>query len=137
MTPRFIVGLIERPWFGLLARTMLTLPYWTSGLAKLIDLKGALAEVQSFGLHPAWLVMSLTIAVEIGASIAVITSRFTWLACGALAVFTGLAATLAYHFWSIPDPILRFNDRNSFFEHVGLIGGCMLASILADREHRQ
>jgi len=135
--PKVIVGLLEQNWFGLLARVMLTFPYWTSGIAKLLDLNAALAEAQGFGLHPVWLIVALSIVVEVGGSIAVITSRFTWLATGAQGIFTALAATVAYPFWSVSDPILQFNERNAFFEHIGLVGGFMLAAILADREHRQ
>jgi len=137
LTPAPIVRLLENRWFGLLARITLTFPYWTSGIAKLLNLKGALAEAHALGLHPAVPIIAVTIFVELGASLAVISSRLTWLAAGALGVFTAIAAAIAYPFWADPDTIVRFTDRNAFFEHIGLIGGCVLASILADREHRQ
>jgi len=135
MTPRFIVTILVWPWFGVLARIALTLPYWTSGMSKLLNLKAAQAETEALGLRPARLVLTLTIVLELGASLAVITNRFTWFAAGALAVFTCVAATLAYPFWRARDPARRFNDRNAFFEHIGLIGGCMLVSILAFCQH--
>jgi transmembrane protein len=137
MTPSTIAKLLAYRWFGVLARVLLTLPYWTSGIAKLIDIGGALAEVQRFGLRPALLVLSLSILIEIGGSIAVIIGRWTWLAAGAQGVFTGLAALVAYPFWTISDPVLRFGSRNALLEHFGLIGGLMLAAILAERERWQ
>ncbi|MBN3724699.1 DoxX family protein [Burkholderia sp. Ac-20379] len=135
MTPHFITSLLAWPWFGVLARTALTLPYWTSGLSKLSNIKAALAETEELGVRPARFVLACTIVLELGGSLAIIVGRYTWLAAGGLAVFTCIAALLAYPFWRDRDPSRRFNDRNAFFEHVGLIGGCMLVSILAAGGH--
>ncbi|GGA00923.1 DoxX family protein [Dyella caseinilytica] len=137
MAPKPIIALLECPWFGVLARVTLTFPYWTSGIVKLIYIRSSLNEVKAFALHPAWLILAITLLVELGGSLAVITSRLTWLATGAQAIFTFFAATVAYPFWAVADPVMRFDDRNAFFEHIGLIGGFMLAAILADRERRQ
>ena len=137
MTPSTIVNLLAYRWFGVLARALLTFPYWTSGIAKLLDIGAALAEAQGYGLRPALLVVSLSILIEIGGSIAVIIGRCTWLAAGAQGVFTGMAALVAYPFWTISDPVLRFSFRNSLSEHLGLIGGLMLAAILAERKKPQ
>jgi transmembrane protein len=135
--PRFVVVILAWTWFGVLARIALTLPYWTSGFAKLMNLRAAEAETEALGLRPARLIATLTIVLELGASLAVIVNRFTWVAAGALGLFTCIAATLAYPFWRDRDPVRRFNDRNAFFEHIGLIGGCMLVSILSFYQHPQ
>ena len=134
MTPSMIARLLASRWFYVFARALLTLPYWTSGIAKLIDLNAALLEVQKLNLRPALLILSISILIEIGGSIAVIVGCCTWFAAGAQGVFTGLAALLAYPFWTIADPMLRFGARNALLEHVGLIGGFMLAAILAERK---
>jgi len=131
-----IAKLLAYRWFGVFARALLTLPYWASGTAKLADIGSALLEVQKFHLHPAPVVLSLSILIEIGGSIAVIIGRWTWLAAGAQGVFTILAALIAYPFWTLSDPALRFNSRNALLEHVGLVGGLMLAAILAGQERR-
>ncbi|WP_371826977.1 DoxX family protein [Microvirga sp. VF16] len=128
-----IARLLEGRWFATLARALLTLPYWTAGIAKLIDLPGALAEAHHFGLEPAWATVAMTIIVQLGGSVLVILGRWAWLGAGALGVFTGLATLIAHRFWTITDPIARFHDRNSFLAHVGLIGGLMLAAVLASR----
>lgn len=133
MTPAPIARLLGDNRFAALAATFLTLPYWTSGLAKLADLGGALGEARHFGLEPAALVVGLTILVQIGGSLAIILGRQAWLGAGALGIFTAAATIIAHPFWQVADPMARFHERNTFLEHVGLIGGLMLAAILRER----
>lgn len=136
MTPAPIAALLRKRGFAVAATALLTLPYWTSGLAKLADLGGALAEAAHFGLHPAALVVATTILIQIGASALLILGRMAWLGAGALGVFTALATIIAHPFWQVADPLARFHERNTFLEHAGLIGGLVLAAILAEREIR-
>ncbi|AUN32244.1 DoxX family protein [Niveispirillum cyanobacteriorum] len=131
-----IAALLESPALNLGARILLTLPFWTSGIAKLLDLDGALAEAAHFGLEPAWVTVVATLIVQLGGSAALITGRFAWLGAGALGVFTALATLIAHPFWTAADPMLRFHERNTFLEHVGLIGGLVLAAILTHRKGR-
>lgn len=131
-TPAPIARLLGDRRFAVLAATLLTLPYWTSGIAKLFDLGGALSEARHFGLEPAALIVALTIAVQIGGSLLVILGRKAWLGAGALGVFTAAATLIAHPFWQVADPIARFHERNTFLEHVGLVGGLMLAAILQE-----
>lgn len=133
-TPAPIARLLGDHRFAVLAATLLTLPYWTSGIAKLFDLGGALGEARHFGLEPAALIVALTIAVQIGGSLLVILGRKAWLGAGALGVFTAAATLIAHPFWQVADPIARFHERNTFLEHVGLVGGLMLAAILQERK---
>lgn len=133
-TPAPIATLLRAPTFGVLARAVLTLPYWWSGIAKLANLKGALAEASGLGLKPAVLVVGATIAVQLGGSVALILGRLGWLAAGALGVFTALATLIAHPYWTVADPTEHFHALNTFLEHIGLIGGFMLAAILVERE---
>lgn len=133
-TPAPIARLLGNNGLLTLAAALLTLPYWSSGVAKLFDLGGALGEARHFGLEPAALVVTLTIAVQIGGSLLVILGRQAWLGAGALGVFTAAATLIAHPFWQVADPMARFHERNTFLEHVGLIGGLMLAAILQERK---
>ncbi len=132
--PASIARLLGDRRFAALAATLLTLPWWTSGITKLFDLGGALGEARHFGLEPAALVVGLTIAVQIGGSLLIILGRQAWIGAGALGVFTAIATLIAHPFWQITDPMARFHERNTFLEHVGLIGGLMLAAILQERK---
>ena len=133
-TPAPISSLLRSSAFGLFARAVLTLPYWWSGIAKLTDLNGALAEAAHFGLKPAWLVVAATVLVQLGGSIALILGKAGWLAAGPLGVFTAFATLIAHPYWTVVDPIEHFHAMNTFLEHIGLIGGFMLAAILIERE---
>lgn len=133
MTPAPIARLLGDTRLAVLAAALLTLPYWTSGVAKLLDFGGAISEARHFGLEPAVLTVTLTILVQIGGSLLIILGRRAWLGAGALAVFTAIATLIAHPFWQVADPVARFHERNTFLEHVGLIGGLMLAAILRER----
>jgi len=133
MTPRPIIRLLSDDRLVFLAVILLTLPYWASGLAKMANLPGALAEARQFGLEPALATVLLTILVQIGGSLMLIAGRWSWLGAGALGVFTALATLIAHPFWQAIDPMARFHERNTFFEHVALIGGLMLAAVLRER----
>ncbi len=133
MTTNPFAPLLRDQRFAVAAATLLTLPYWTSGLAKLADLSGALAEAEHFGLQPAAAIVALTILVQVGGSLMIIASRLAWLGAGALGVFTAIATLIAHPFWTVADPIARFHERNTFLEHAGLIGGLMLAAIVREQ----
>ena len=51
----------------------------------------------------------------------------------ALGLFTALATGIAHPFWQMADPVARFHERVTFLEHIGLIGGLMMAAILRER----
>ncbi|MBB5986696.1 DoxX family protein [Sphingobium lignivorans] len=133
MTPAPIATLLTDRRFAILAAALLTSPYWTSALAKLLDWNSAVAEAAHFGLQPAMFVAALTILVQLVGSFAIVFRRGAWLGAGALGVFTALATLVAHPFWTIAEPMARFHERNTFLEHVGLIGGLMLAAILRER----
>lgn len=133
-TPAPIAALLRACAFGPISRAILTLPYWFAGFYKLAHLPDALGEAAHFGLSPAGLVVTATIVVQLGGSLLLILGRVGWLAAGALGVFTALATLIAHPFWTVIDPMERFHALNTFLEHVGLIGGLMLAAILAEPE---
>lgn len=136
MTPRPFAALLREPGFALLARVLLTLPWWASGLGKLMDLAGARAEAAHFGLEPAILTAVATILVQLGGAALVILGRWTWLGAGALGVFTAAATLIAHDFWHVADPATRQHEFNTFLEHIGLIAGLALAAILAARQEK-
>ena len=125
-----LIGLILRaPATAAAARIVLCLPFWWSGLSKLLDFSGGTAEMAAFGLAPAWLFNALTIFVQLGGSLLVILNRWTWLGAGALGVFTGLACLLAHQFWTL-DGVERFRELNNFLEHLSIIAGFVLVAMI-------
>lgn len=135
--PHFVDAILAwRPtWF--LARLLLVGAYLLGGIVKASDWPAAVAEQAHFGMHPPQLWAALTIAVEFIGPILVLSGRLVWLGAGMLGVFTLLAAVTANAFWSMPAGQDRFMATNAFFEHLGLIGGFVLAALVAERERRR
>ena len=115
------------PWVFWLGLLFLCSAYLQGAFDKLRDFPGAVAEMRHFGLSPAAPFAALTIAMEIAASLLILTGYYRWLGALALAAFTVLANFLADRFWNLPKPE-RVMVANSFFEHWGLAGGFLLVA---------
>jgi transmembrane protein len=117
------------------ARILLCFPFWGSGLAKLIDFQGGVAEMAMFGLNPPVMFNIATVIVQLAGSALVIFNRWTWLGAGALGVFTALTIPLVHHFWSLEGErgIVAFHTAT---EHVGMIGALVVVAILSERKRR-
>lgn len=111
-------GSVTVRWLALLA---LCSAYLQGGLVKLLDFPGAIAEMQHFGLSPAAPMAAAVIALELGASLMILSGRGRWLGALALALFTFAATFMANRFWQVP-VTERGGVMNGFFEHLGLAG---------------
>ncbi len=103
--------------------------YIQGGLTKLFDFNAAVAETQSFGLPFAAAATAATIVTELAGSALILTGIYRWLGALWLAGFTLFATFVANRFWEMQPP-QRFMVENSFFEHLGLIGGFLLVAWL-------
>lgn len=132
--PAFVDAVLEwRPtWF--VARLLLVCAYLLGAVVKAGDWPAAVAEQAHFGMSPPALWAALTIAVEIVGPLLILSGRLVWLGAGMLGVFTLLAAVTANAFWAMAPGQERFMATNAFFEHIGLIGGFMLAALVAELE---
>jgi uncharacterized membrane protein YphA (DoxX/SURF4 family) len=133
--PRWVDAILDWRWTWFVARIALTSAYLIGGVTKLFDFQGAIAEQEHFGLEPGWLWASLAIAVELGGSALIICRRWVWLGAGGIGVLTLIASLAANDFWNMQGHA-RFLGINSFFEHMGLIAGCVMAALLAEHEQR-
>ena len=120
----------------LLARVLLTFPYWASGLAKLVDFSGGVAEMTHFGLEPAAAFNAVTILIQLGGSLLIILDRWAWIGAGLLAAFTALTIPIAHHFWTMTDEPFRTIAFHTATEHVGMIGGLFAAALIARKNGR-
>ncbi len=132
MTPSWVACILSSRAVEFLARVVLTFPFWGSGLAKLIDFSGGVAEMEHFGLAPGWAFNVATLIVQLGGSALIIANWMTWLGAGALGVFTALTIPLVHAFWRLEGEkgVVAFHTAT---EHVGMIGALVLVSILAHR----
>jgi uncharacterized membrane protein YphA (DoxX/SURF4 family) len=129
-TPRWVAAILSLPWLLPISRAALVSAFLIGGVQKLTDFNGAIAEQAHFGLEPASLWAAAAIIVEIGGSALVILGRFVWLGAGGLGVLTAIAMLTANSFWTMEGHD-RFLALNAFFEHLGLIGGLVLVSVLS------
>lgn len=131
-TPGWVAAILSWPWLLPLLRIGLVSAFLIGGVTKLLDFPAAVAEQEHFGLRPPWLWAAAAIVVELGGSILVMLGRWTWLGAGGLGVLTAVAMLTANDFWSKTGAD-RFMAVNSFFEHLGLIAGLALVSVLSLR----
>lgn len=127
----------EPVWFAWIYRLGLLLlcsAYLQGGINKALDFSAAVAEMQHFGLAPAAPLALATIALEIVASLMVISGVWRWLAALGLAGFTLCATFLANAFWTV-GAAERFAVENAFFEHLGLVGAFVLVAWVDLRKH--
>jgi uncharacterized membrane protein YphA (DoxX/SURF4 family) len=111
-------------WIALLG---LCAAYLQGGLDKATDFPSAIAEMNHFGLAPAAPFAIAVIVLELGASALILIGFYRWLGALALAGFTLMATFIANRFWGLAPPE-RFIAANSFFEHLGLVGGFLLVA---------
>jgi uncharacterized membrane protein YphA (DoxX/SURF4 family) len=116
-----------RPLY-LFALLLLCAAYIQGPATKILDFDGAIAEMNHFGLSPAPAFAVLVIVFELTASAMILAGFRRWLAALALAGFTLIATLIALRFWEMPPGLPRVMATNSFFEHLGLIGGFLLVA---------
>jgi uncharacterized membrane protein YphA (DoxX/SURF4 family) len=135
-TPNWIAAILS--WQALLpiSRVALVSAFLIGGVQKLVDFPGAIAEQAHFGLQPPWLWATAAVIVELAGSILVIFQRWVWLGAGGLGVLTAVAMFVANDFWTKTGHD-RFAAMNSFFEHLGLIAGLVLVSVMSACKRRE
>ena len=103
--------------------------YIQGGLDKLLDFNAAIAETQQLRTALRDSGYRATIVTELAGSALILTGVYRWLGALWLAGFTLFATFVANRFWEMQLP-QRFMVENSFFEHLGLVGGFLLVAWL-------
>ncbi|SSW67490.1 DoxX family protein [Achromobacter agilis] len=124
----FVNKALDSRWLWILARILLAVVFLSSGLAKLIDFQGGLAEMRAAGLEPDWLFNIATALVLIGGSVLLLLDRVLWLGAGALSVFLLLTIVVVHRFWAMPEPQAKLAMFWAL-EHATVIGGLIAAAI--------
>ncbi len=130
-------AVLQSPGVFYAGAVAVTYMFWWSGLTKLWDLPGAQAEMAHFGLNPPWLFALATIAVQLaGSALVIFGGRFAWLGAAALALFTLATIPLAHDFWNMQGQA-AFVEKLWAQEHMSIVGGLILAAIVADLSSRR
>jgi len=128
-----VAAILTWRWLAPLARLALVSAFLIGGIQKLSDFPAAVAEQAHFGLEPAPVWAVAAVIVELGGSLLVLAGRWTWFGAGGLGVLTAIAMVTANDFWTRTGHD-RFMAVNAFFEHLGLIAGLVVVSILSLRK---
>jgi uncharacterized membrane protein YphA (DoxX/SURF4 family) len=116
-----------RPSLRWVAMLALCSAFIQGGLTKGLGFSNAVVEMHRFGLpHPA-VFAAVAMTFELTGSILILTGYGRWAGALLLAAFTLAATLIVNRFWSVPPPG-RLMQENSFFEHLGLIGGFLLVA---------
>lgn len=108
---------------------VITCPFWASAFVKAVDFEGTVAEVAAIGLPAPLLVATMTVLVQAGGSISVITGFFAPLGAALLIIFSLAASFLVHPFWALP-PEAFVPNFAAFTANMGLIGGLIAATVL-------
>jgi transmembrane protein len=109
-------------------RLLLTFPFWESGLTKLVDFQGGMAEMAHFGLEPPALFNAATILVQLGGTALLQSRQLSWIGAGALIVFTALTIPLVHHFWSLQGPD-HLNALHMANEHLAVMAALAFVAL--------
>jgi uncharacterized membrane protein YphA (DoxX/SURF4 family) len=130
--PQFVQAILEWQWTWPIARFALIVNYLVSGLSKIANFRGGVAEMAQAGMPAPVVVALLSIFVELGGSALVLIGRWVWLGAGMLGVFTAIGAVTAHAFWKVSGRA-RVDATAVFFMHLGLIAAFVLCALVAER----
>jgi uncharacterized membrane protein YphA (DoxX/SURF4 family) len=134
-TPQFAQAILEWQWTLPIARFALVVYYLVSGLSKIANFRGAVAEMAQADLPAPAALALLTIFVELAGSALVLIGRWVWLGAGMLGVFTAIGAVTAHAFWKVSGRA-RIQAITVFLMHIGLIAAFVLCALIAERDGR-
>lgn len=131
-----IEGVLDSRWLWFASRTLLAVVFLSSGLAKLIDFQGGMAEMGAAGLTPEWFFNIATIVTLLGGAVLLLLDRAVWLAAGILTLFLLLTIVVVHHFWALPEE-QAMPSLYVALEHLSVIGGLVAAAIASRLRERQ
>lgn len=113
-------------------RVLLASLFLISGILKITAFSGVAGYMSSLGIPFATFAVLLTILVEVGGGLALMTGWNARPAALVVALFTVGATLAAHRFWEA-DPANVQNQMNNFLKNVSIIGALlMLAAVTPD-----
>jgi transmembrane protein len=116
-------------------RVLITFMYWYAALGFLLNFSGAVEQMRGLGIEPEGGIAALTIVVQLAGSWLIIDGRAAWLGAGMLGVFTLATIPVDHHFWTMTGAAATRALLESE-EHLTVVGGLILVSILCHRERK-
>jgi putative oxidoreductase len=108
-----------------IGRALVGILFLVSGINKILGFSTVLGWMNSSGIPAAGLLLVLTILLEIGGGLALVTGIQARFAAAALALFL-VPVTLIFHgFWHADAAEVQ-NQLNHFFKNVAILGGMLV-----------
>ena len=96
-----------------------------SGLYKIGNFAGVAARMTAVGLPAAEVLLVPTIALEVGAGLALAANWHTDWAAAALAAFVVAVTPLFHNYWAIPDAVAAMQQHRLFVRNLAVLGGLL------------
>jgi transmembrane protein len=130
MTPNWVAATLQSRSFLLLARIVLTTPFWGAGIQHLVQYQTIPGEMAHFGLNPALpYAVALIVTLFAGSALVIAGGKWSWLGAGWLGVFTALTIPICHAFWNMQGAE-AMSEFRTVMEHISIIGGLMVMAIL-------
>jgi putative oxidoreductase len=114
------------------ARTLMALLFLIAGVRKLLDWGGTMAYFAKLGVPLPELIVPLTVLIEIGGGLALVTGWKIRIVASGMAIYTLGTALIAHRFWQV-DAAQFSNQLNNFFKNIAMIGGFLLLIVQPQR----
>ncbi len=119
-----------------LAKALIGLIFLVAGIRKIMYFAATAGYFAKLGMPMPEIVLSLTIALEIGGAILLVIGWQTRLVAMVLGVFTLAAAVLGHPFWAA-DAANYQNQLNHFLKNIAMVGGFLLLAIESGSQSRK
>ena len=110
---------------NLAARLLIVALFLPAGIGKLTGFDGTVGYIASVGLPLPAVGAALAVAVEIGASLALLAGFGTRIAAVVLAVFTLVASVFFHAYWAAPAD-QAYVAELLFFKNIAVVGGLLM-----------
>ncbi len=132
MAPGWVSGLLSSRAFQIIARIVLTTPFWAAAIQHGLGWNDWVGTMAHFNLNPPVLFALLTLVTLVAGTVAVVfTNKWVWLGAGALGVFTALTIPIAHAFWAMQGQAAT-TEFYTVLEHISIIGGLMILAVHAN-----
>jgi len=118
----------NRPILLLLARVFIAALFLVAGTRKLLTYAATVGYMAKLGFPVPEAAAAISIVIEIGASLMLLTGWRTRWAAWILVVFVVVATAMAHRFWQF-EPAQFANQLNHFLKNIAIIGGLIFVAI--------
>ena len=118
------------------ARALMALIFVISGTRKVIAFAMTVGYFDQLGIPMPTVVAVVTIVIEIGGGLLLVTGYRQTIVASVMAAFTLGTALIAHQFWTVADPQAFGGQLNHFLKNVAMVGGFLMIAIDGRRTGR-